>query len=88
MNRKINNYRVAWTFGIDLDSSVTFWKVLGSNPGLNCKMTKDVKSCNYYCYVRYETLDILSWLKTGATYYHAQFGLANMPIKGKVVFNC
>ena len=45
----------------------------------NRVIAKDVKSCNYCCYVRCATLIVLEgempWPQTSATQYHAQLGL-------------
>ena len=61
---------------------------MGSMPGPNCVMAKDVKSCTYCCYVRCATLIVwvggMPWPKTGATQYHAQLGLPEKVVQTMV----
>ncbi len=47
--------------------------------GPNRVIARDVKSCTYYCYVRFATLIVwvrgMPWPQTGETLFHAQIGL-------------
>ena len=61
------------------DSGSTRRARRGGNRFESRVITEDIKNDSYCYYVRYAILIVrvggISWLKTGATYYHAQLGL-------------
>ena len=68
-------------------------EVMGFILGQNRVIAKDVKNCNYCCYLRCAALIFriggMPWSRTGATQYHGQLGLSNkcLATKWSVVYN-
>ncbi len=55
-------------------------------------IAKDVKSCTYFCHVRFATLIVkmggMPWPQTGGTQYHAQLRLPDKGHAIKVLVIC